>query len=100
MADTIQGKFMLGIDTATPGALLAIREAGQTPSEFLRRHAAGEWGEVCPEDARLNDEALVDGSRILSAYSLRTGVRIWIITEAIGENGQRASTCVLLPEEY
>jgi len=25
---------------------------------------------------------------------------IWIVTEAVGEGGQRASTCLLFPEEY
>jgi hypothetical protein len=36
-----------------------------------------------------------EGSRVLSAYTLKTGVKFWIITEA-----DRSSTCVLLPEEY
>jgi hypothetical protein len=28
------------------------------------------------------------------------GVKIWIITEAAGDDGNRASTCILLPDEY
>jgi hypothetical protein len=93
-------KFELGNVVGTPPALRAIREAGQTPTEFIHRHAAGDWGEVCPEDALLNDEALVDQSRLLSAYTLRTGVKIWVITEAVGEDGRRSATTVLLPEDY
>jgi hypothetical protein len=85
---------------ATPGALEALAKAGQTPLEFLRRHARGDWGDVCPEDSALNDEALRDGSRVFSAYSLKTGERLWIITEAAGDDGQRPSTCLLLPDEY
>lgn len=100
MFSTALAKFALGFVTATPAALKAIRQAGQTPAEFLTRHAAGDWGEVCPDDAKLNDEALKDGSRLLSAYTLRSGVRIWVITEAVGDDGQRASTTILLPEEY
>jgi hypothetical protein len=100
MSGTTTAKFPLGFVTATPGALKAIREAGQTPGEFLARHQRGDWGEVGPEDGRLNDEALLDDSRLLSAYSLRSGVRIWVITEAAGDGGERASTTLLLPEEY
>ena len=93
-------QFDLGVVTATPGALKAIREAGQTPAEFLGRHAAGDWGDVCSEDAKLNNEALLDGSRLLSAFRLRSGVKIWVVTEATGDDGRRASTCTLLPDEY
>lgn len=54
-----------------------------------------DWGEVDQEDWKLNDEAVQENTRILSAYSLKSGVRIWIITEA-----DRSSTCILLPSEY
>jgi hypothetical protein len=87
--------FLLGDLTATPGAIAAPTAAGESPATFLARHAAGDWGEVSPGDAKLNDRAAKDGERILSAYTLRTGVRLWVITEA-----DRSSTCVLLPEEY
>ena len=61
---------------ATPGALEALAESGQSAAEFLSRHAATDWGsDLCEEDRRLNDEALVgDGSRILSAYQTAKGV--------------------------
>jgi hypothetical protein len=88
-------KFALGQIVATPGALEALNAAGQTPSFFLDQHAVGNWGEVNAEDKSLNDLALVDGSRLLSAYRTLKNSRIWIITEA-----NRASTCLLLPEEY
>jgi hypothetical protein len=93
-------KFNLGQVVATPGALKAIEESGQTPAFFLDQHIQANWGEVCDEDKRLNDGALVDGSRLLSAYRTLRGTRIWIITEAVGDDGQRAATTILLPEEY
>lgn len=94
-------KFSLGQLLSTPGALEAMAESGQTPMEFLSRHARGDWGEeLCDEDKRLNDQSLVDGSRILSAYKTRKGVKIWIITEAADDNGRRAATTALLPQEY
>jgi hypothetical protein len=93
-------KFSLGQVVATPGALEAIAAAGQKPAFFLDKHASGDWGEVCDSDKRLNDEALVNGERLLSAYRTLKGVRIWIITEATDDNGQRAATSIILPSEY
>jgi hypothetical protein len=89
------GRFALGQVVSTPGALEALSEAGQTPIEFLARHAGGDWGTVDPADAAENELSVKEGFRILSAYTLRTGVHIWIITEA-----DRSSTCILLPTEY
>jgi len=43
---------------------------------------------------------LLDGGRLLSAYVLPSGISIWVITEAASDDGRRASTCILLPEEY
>ena len=95
-----RGRFSLGHVVATPGALEALAESGQTPAFFLDQHASGKWGVVDEEDWRLNDEALKDGSRILSAYLTPKGKRLWIITEAADDNGHRAATTLLLPEEY
>ena len=80
---------------ATPGALREFEKAGQAPAFFLAKHLAGDWGEVCKADASENNLSVKQGFRILSAYRLNTGVKIWIITEA-----DRSSTCVLLPDEY
>src|ERR1039457_1141906 len=43
---TTPARFALGRIVATPGALGALEEAGQTPIEFLARHALGDWGEL------------------------------------------------------
>ena len=87
--------FPLGKLVATPEALSTLTKAGQSPAEFLDRHTRGDWGEVDGDDWALNDEALEEGTRILSAYRTKANVRIWIITEA-----DRSSTCILLPDEY
>ena len=88
-------QFELGWLVATPGALAALEAANQQVIEFIQRHLSGDWGEVSAEDARENEFSVINGFRILSAYKLRSGVKIWIITEA-----DTSATTILLPEEY
>lgn len=90
-------KFPLGKVVATPGAIDAFgTEFWMLPAwPFLMRHAHGDWGEVPPEDSRENQESLKAGYRIVSAYTMNGGAKIWIITEA-----DRSSTCILTPTEY
>ncbi len=94
-------QFRLGQIVATPGALAALERSGETALPLLGRHQRNDWGEVCVEDKKLNDEAVAhEGdperqSRILSAYRTGLGDRIWIITEA-----DRSVTTILLPTEY
>ena len=87
------GKFPLGQLLATPGVLDAA--AGEDLLPYLRRHAAGDWGIVDDEDKRANNRSLKNGSRLLSAYLLASGIKVWVITEA-----DRSATTILLPEEY
>jgi hypothetical protein len=93
-------RFQPGQLLMTPGAIDALRQTEEDIWRFLRRHLACDWGDLSPEDVQLNDEALQDGSRILSAYHLSNGTKIWIITEAADDEGIRVATTVLLPEEY
>ena len=46
MSIIMKPKFKLGQIVGTPGALAALREAGQTASFFLDRHIQGDWGTV------------------------------------------------------
>lgn len=67
----------------------------------LMRHRDGDWGDLCEEDKLLNDLAVQNGERILSAYDipkfycLGYADKIWIITEA-----DRSYTTFLFPHEY
>ena len=88
-------KFDLGQVVATPEALRVLEESGQSPAFFLDQHVQGSWGIVDAEDKRLNDQALLDGSRLLSAYRTLKGERIWIITEAVGDDGKRRRQLLL-----
>ena len=87
----------LGRLVATPGVMALLTDAAaQTAlASCIDRHASGDWGNVCAEDAAANDRAVTQGARVLSAYTLPGDTKIWIITEA-----DRSVTTVLLPEEY
>ena len=58
---------------ATPGALVAREETGESPGIFLTRHLTDDWGEVDDHDRRENDLSVVQSFRPLSAYTLSKG---------------------------
>ena len=72
-----------------------MEKAEQNPFELLLRHVIGDWGDLDDEDKKENELSVKDGFRILSAYKLETGVKVWVITEA-----DRSTTTFLLPSEY
>jgi len=87
--------FDPGRTVATTGAIEAMEAAGQDPVELLDRHVTGDWGELDEHDRQENEYSLANGLRLLSAYTLSTGVKVWIITEA-----DRSLTTILLASEY
>lgn len=85
--------FRLGHLVSTPNALERLQ-----PSDILtalQRHQAGDWGNVDNHDRQANDQALKDGTRLLSVYHTASGIKFWIITEA-----DRSVTTLLMPEDY
>ena len=93
-------KFELGRIIYTKGIeRLIIKEECDNTQEIAKciiRHSQCDWGNLDEDDKLLNDMAVVDGGRILSAYEIgENKVKIWIITEA-----DRSYTTILLPEEY
>ena len=111
---TNAAKFQLGQCVATPGALALLEKTGFSAAFLINRHLHGDWGDVCKEDAELNEMALCDGSRVMSVYRLvsaeklkatlrskRTELKsVWVITDAADDDGIRRCTTVLLPEDY
>ena len=93
--------FPLGRLAATPGALAAMRAAGESPPPPLSRHRRGDFGRLDPGDVRLQTLALrhehdpEKRERMMSVYPLADGTVVRVITGA-----DRSSTCVLLPDEY
>jgi hypothetical protein len=88
-------RFLPGRVVATPAALELLERCGKTPSEYLNRHLAGDWGDLDAHDYRENERALKTGARLFSAYAVSPLNTLWIITEA-----DRSSTCLLLPSDY
>ena len=72
----------------------SVRLSTEEVLTALRRHACGDWGDLCPEDTLANDAALLEGGRLFSAYGQGKD-RFWVITEA-----DYSVTTVLLPEDY
>lgn len=87
--------FSLGQLVATPGALESLSLSQEDPLAYIQRHVTGDWGDLPEEDIQENELSLKEGFRIFSAYHLKTGQKIYVITE-----WDRSVTTILLPEEY
>ncbi len=101
--------FTLGQVVTTAGLSTHLSQVSFSAfiNKSLQRHKCMDWGDVSEGDALSNDYALKEGSRIISSYTIpltcglsAVSTHIWIITEAVGESGLRASTCILFPHEY
>lgn len=86
-------KFPLGRIVATPNALSVI--PNDEIVSALGRHSRGDWGTLDAGDLKANDQALLYGGRLFSAYHTSQNIKFWIITEH-----DRSVTTVLLPEDY
>jgi hypothetical protein len=78
-----------------PGALNAFAATGENPINYIVRHMNLDPGALGADDQLQNLRAVREGTRVFSAYELRDGSRIWIITES-----DRSVTTILLPDEY
>ena len=87
--------FSLGDIRITKGAQAELPARAVTSATLLERHVTGNWSNLSASDIQANRAAVRDGGRIFSSYRIAPTVRIWIITEA-----DRASTTILLPDEY
>ena len=86
-------KFRLGKIVSTLNALARLTQEDILLA--IGRHQAGDWGDVSEHDRAANQRALIEGTRLWSVYHAASGRKFWLITEA-----NRASTVVLMPEDY
>ena len=75
--------------------------------ECYTRHRNLDYGDICDEDKRINEDAVTSGARILSSYKIPEELRehcrddkLWVITEAQNQDGNRLCTTILFPSEY
>lgn len=62
--------------------------------EAFEKYQNKDWGDTCEEDCELNNEAIINGDRILALY--KTSVNnVFIITE-----WDRTATTILFAHEY
>lgn len=73
-------KLELGDVIITPKVQQLVRAFGQEPVDLLRRHQRGDWGDVTPEQRRLNHEGLRRGLCVVSCYDFHCGQRVTIFT--------------------
>lgn len=87
--------FDLGQAVTTCGLLAHLRTHPVTTAHaLLARHARGDFGDLSAADLQANLDAIKQGNRILSAYTV-AGERVFVITEH-----DRSVTTVLLASEY
>ena len=93
--------FHLGKVVFTEGGdrILDLEDPDEDLLDLLEWHVSGNWGEVNQEQKDLNDKAVKDGSRIISAYTLSTGKKVIILTEKANELGHREVTRILAFDE-
>jgi len=92
-ADHSKFLFPLGRIVVTDGAGTVLND--DDVASALHRHQTGDFGTISASDKKLNNAAIKDDDRILSAYLSADGEPFWVITEH-----DRSVTTVLLPDEY
>ncbi|VVB64668.1 Uncharacterised protein [uncultured archaeon] len=95
--DQIERLFYLGEIAVSPKA--DQEEVNENLINILSRHVSGDWGEVDDKVKERNNKAIKDGSIILSSYTLSSGRKIFVRTEAADSLGNRSLTNVLTSEE-
>jgi lipocalin len=91
-------KLNLGILCMTDEIICTMGANKQFTKEItaaLQRYYSGDWGDMCREDKKLNDNAVKSGEdRIVAAYETSES-KIYIITE-----WDRSYTTILFASEY
>jgi len=92
-------RFELGRLLATPACIRFCEQHGVDLIDLVRRHHSGDWGDLEAEDKRANEDALQSGARVFSSYRVGDD-RVWIITNAADDAGNRDATTAMIPSDY
>jgi len=89
--------FKTGLTFITQGVQELVNDNKLTLLDVFKlvdRHSKEDWAELNEQDQNQNHKALINGGRVIGAYTVNE-VRLWVITEA----GHDLTT-VILPSEY
>ena len=65
---------------------------------FIKFYCNHEWGDLCDDDKKMNEDAIKYGGRILAAYHTKDKEKIYIITD--DTLAKEWVTTVLFASEY
>ena len=85
----------LGSIVATPAAIRYMNEYFIDARYLILRHRRADWGDMCDEDRKANDEALAKHERVMSSFKNAGPEPVWVITER-----DRSVTTILMPSDY
>ncbi|NDD53948.1 hypothetical protein EBZ39_08730 [bacterium] len=96
-------KFQLGKTVQTQGIAHESKDDpifARNIQAIFTRYINGDWGDLCDDDKKMNDDAVATGDdRILASYLVPTATaetkKVYIITEY-----DRSVTTVLFADEY
>ena len=90
----LEPRFPLGQTYATTAVTAWAEKSEIYLTRYLRHHHCGEWGDLCGDDKVANEDAIAEGTRIVSAYKINE-TKIYVITEH-----DRSRTTIMLATEY
>ncbi|HCF0987683.1 TPA: plasmid related protein [Pseudomonas aeruginosa] len=78
---TARSALVVGEIVVTPAVGRLIVQGALDPVPYLRRHLAGDWGELTETDRRDNENTLLEGGEIFSSYATSPTQTLWIVSE-------------------
>ena len=91
------------IGQVQPNAVEKLLQAHETTARAYVEHLfarfdSGDWGDVCEEDSKINEESVSDGSMVMGVYPIHQNtpdVKVWLVLD-----GGHETATVLMPEDY
>lgn len=78
---TTRSALVVGEIIITPAVGRLIVQGALDPVSYLRRHLAGDWGELTETDRRANENTFLEGGEIFSSYTTSPTRTLWIVSE-------------------
>lgn len=86
----------VGFTTLVTKEIERNKDLGLFIEQCMARHQRGDWGDISEQDKKYNEEALLNGGRLISYYVGTDYCRDILIATA----ADRLYTTVMFPQEY